>query len=56
VPNQKTVSYTGLANARPKTLAIADRVEPAVEAMSFDVREYLEFELPDSDTVGDWDN
>jgi hypothetical protein len=56
VPYPKRIPYTGLTNACPKTLAIADRVEAAVEAMSFDVREYLEFELPGSDTVGDWDD
>ncbi len=54
VPNAKGIPYTGLSNARPETLAIADRVKAAVEAMPFDVREYLEFEIPGSDSVGDW--
>jgi arylsulfatase len=43
-----------LSNARPETTAIADRVKAAVESMPFDVREYLEFEIPGSDSVGDW--
>jgi len=54
VPNAKGIPYTGLSNARPETLAIADRVKAVVEAMPFDVREYLEFEIPGSDSVGDW--
>jgi len=56
VPNAKGIPYTGLSNARPETLAIADRVKAAVEAMPFDIREYLEFEIPGSDSVGDWGN
>ena len=54
VPNAKGIPYTGLSNARPETLAIGERVREAVEAMPFDVREYLEFEVPGSDDVGDW--
>jgi arylsulfatase len=54
VPNAKGIPYTGLSNARPETLAIGDRVREAVEAMPFDVREYLEFEIPGSDDVSDW--
>jgi len=56
VPNAKGIPYTGLSNARPETLAIAERVKAAVDAMPFDVREYLEFEVPGSDSVGDWGN
>jgi len=54
VPNAKGIPYTGLSNARPETLAIADRVKAVVEAMPFDIREYLEHEVPGSDSVGDW--
>jgi arylsulfatase len=54
VPNGKGIPYTGLSNARPETLAIADRVKALADAMPFDVREYLEFEIPGSDSVGDW--
>ena len=54
VPNAKGIPYRGLSNARPETLAIADRVQEAVESMPFDVRELLEFEVPGSDDVSDW--
>ncbi|MEE9562760.1 MAG: sulfatase-like hydrolase/transferase [Thermoanaerobaculia bacterium] len=54
VSNGKGIPYTGLSNARPETLAIADRVKKVLEAMPFDVREYLEFEAPGEDSVGDW--
>jgi arylsulfatase len=54
MPNGKGIPYTGLSNARPETRAIADRVRQAVEAMPFDVRELLEFEIPGSDDVSDW--
>jgi arylsulfatase len=52
--NAKGIPYTGLSNARPETQAIATRVKAAVEAMPFDVEEYLEFDVPGSDSVGDW--
>jgi arylsulfatase len=42
------VPYTGLSNARPETRAIADQVQRNVENMPFDVREYIEFEIPGS--------
>jgi len=32
----------------------AKRVKAAVEAMPFDVREYLDFEVPGGDVEGDW--
>ena len=54
MPNAEGIPYTGLSNARPETLAIGERVRAAVEAMPFDVREYLAFENPGSDDVGDW--
>jgi len=54
VPNAKGIPYTGLANARPETRAIAERVRKNIDMMPFDVREFLEFEIPGSDSVGDW--
>jgi hypothetical protein len=43
-----------LSNARPETKAIGDRVKAVADSMPFDIREYLEFEIPGSDSVGDW--
>ena len=54
VSNGKGIPYTGLSNARPETKAIGDRVKAVVDSMPFDVREYLEFEIPGGDSVGDW--
>ncbi len=54
VDNGKGIPYTGLSNARPETKAIADRVKAVVDSMPFDVKEYLKFDLPGSDSVGDW--
>jgi arylsulfatase len=54
VSNAKGIPYTGLSNARPETKAIGDRVKAVVENMPFDVTEYLEFEIPGSDSIGDW--
>ncbi|RLA39098.1 MAG: sulfatase, partial [Gammaproteobacteria bacterium] len=48
------VPYTGLSNARPETVAIGERIRREVDAMPFDVEEYLEFEVPGDDSVGDW--
>lgn len=53
-PNAHGIPYTGLSNARPETKAIAERVKRAMENMPFDVKEYLEFDAPGSDSVGDW--
>ena len=54
MPNGKGIPYTGLSNARPETKAISDRVRAVVDAMPFEVEDLLEFELPGSDSVGDW--
>lgn len=54
VENGKGIPYTGLANARPETRAIADRVKATIDSMPFDAEEYLEFDIPGSDAVGDW--
>ena len=53
-PNAKGIPYTGLSNARPETKAIEERVKQNLENMPFDLKEYLEFEVPGSDSVGDW--
>jgi arylsulfatase len=54
VSNAKGIPYTGLSNARPETKAIGDRVKAVAASMPFDVKEYLEFEIPGGDSVGDW--
>jgi arylsulfatase len=54
VSNAKGIPYTGLSNARPETKAIGDRVKAVADSMPFNVKEYLEFEIPGSDSVGDW--
>ena len=53
-PNAHGIPYTGLSNARPETKAIAERVKRNMENMPFDLKEYLEFDVPGSDSVGDW--
>ena len=52
--NAKGIPYTGLSNARPETLAIRERVNAYMKKMPFDIKEYLEHEIPGSDKVGDW--
>jgi arylsulfatase len=54
VPKAHGMPYTGLSNARPETRAIADRVKRDIENMPFDIREYLEFDIPGTDSDGDW--
>ena len=54
MPNGKGIPYTGLSNARPETLAIAERVRANVKNMPFELKEYPEFDVPGSDAVGDW--
>ena len=54
VPNAKGIPYTGLSNARPETKAIAGRIKRDIINMPFDVKEYLEFDIPGSDSIGDW--
>ncbi|RLD97600.1 MAG: sulfatase, partial [Bacteroidetes bacterium] len=54
--NGKGIPYTGLSNARPETKAIGERVKAYMKNMPFDIKEYLEFEMPGSDEVGDWGN
>jgi arylsulfatase len=53
-PNAKGIPYTGLSNARPETKAIGDVVKRNIENMPFDVREYIEFEVPGSKLDPDW--
>ncbi|MHC4573321.1 MAG: hypothetical protein ACYS76_04200 [Planctomycetota bacterium] len=54
VPKAHGIPYTGLSNARPETKAIADRVKRNMKNMPFDVKEYLQFDVPGTDSVGDW--
>ncbi|MHC4942802.1 MAG: sulfatase-like hydrolase/transferase [Planctomycetota bacterium] len=54
VPKAHGIPYTGLSNARPETRAIADRVKRDMKNMPFDLKEYLEFDLPGTDSDGDW--
>ncbi|WP_299587465.1 sulfatase-like hydrolase/transferase [uncultured Microbulbifer sp.] len=54
VPSGTGIPYTGLANARPETKAIGQRVRAVVDEMPFSIEEYLEFEIPGADKVGDW--
>ena len=42
------IPYTGLLNARPETQAIADMVKRNIKNMPFDVKEYINFTIPDS--------
>ncbi len=53
-PNAKGIPYTGLSNARPETKAIEKRLKKNLENMPFDIKEFLEHEIPGSDSVGDW--
>ncbi|MHC4368502.1 MAG: sulfatase-like hydrolase/transferase, partial [Planctomycetota bacterium] len=54
VPKAHGIPYTGLSNARPETRAIADRVKRNMINMPFDLKEYLEFDIPGTDSDGDW--
>ena len=54
VKNGRGIPYTGLSNARPETVAIGKRVKALLDQVPFDQDEYLEFDLPGSDNVGDW--
>ena len=54
VPNAKGIPLTGLSNARPETKAIAERIKKTIKAMPFDVKDYVEIELPWSNVDGDW--
>jgi len=42
------IPYAGLSNARPETKAIADQVKRNIKNMPFDVKKYIEFEIPGS--------
>jgi arylsulfatase len=54
MPAAHGIPYTGLSNARPETRAIGERIKRELKAMPFDVEEYLEFDIPGSDSQGDW--
>lgn len=51
MPNAKGIPYIGLSNLRQEIKAIVERV---VENVPFNVKEYLKFNVPGSDSVGDW--
>jgi len=53
-PNAKGIPLTGLSNARPETKAIGEMVKRYIEEMPFDMKEYLEFEVPGGDADFDW--
>lgn len=42
------VPYTGLSNIRPETEAIGERMRRRINRLPFDIREYLELEIPGS--------
>jgi arylsulfatase len=42
------IPYTGLSNARPETKAIGDDMKRNIQSLPFDVKEYIEFEIPGS--------
>jgi len=42
------VPYTGLSNARPETKAIGDQMMRNIKNLPFDVKEYIEFQIPGS--------
>jgi len=54
VPKAHGIPYTGLSNARPETRAIADRVKRDMKNMPFDIEEYMKFDIPGTDSDGDW--
>lgn len=54
LPSGRGIPYTGLANARPETKAIGQRVRAVIDEMPFSLEEYLEFQIPGADKVGDW--
>jgi arylsulfatase len=53
-PNAKGIPYTGLSNARPETRAIGERIKKNIEGMPFNVREYIEFQVPGGKADPDW--
>lgn len=55
MPNAKGVPLTGLQNARPETKRIYETVKRNLEEMPFDVKEYLEVDLP-AKIDPDWGN
>ena len=52
--NAKGIPLTGLSNARPETKAIAETIKRTLEAMPFDVEDYIEIDMPWSQAEGDW--
>jgi arylsulfatase len=54
VPNAKGIPLTGLSNARPETKAIGEMVRKNIKAMPFDVKDYIEMDMPWGDVDPDW--
>jgi arylsulfatase len=54
MPNGKGIPLTGLSNARPETKAIGEMIKKNLKAMPFDVKDYIEMEMPWSDADPDW--
>ncbi|MEM7224543.1 MAG: sulfatase-like hydrolase/transferase, partial [Pseudomonadota bacterium] len=53
-PNARGIPLTGLANARPETIAIGEMVKRNLEGLPFSVQEYLQHEPPNVLRDFDW--
>ena len=53
-PNARGIPLTGLANARPETVAIGEMVKRNLEGLPFSVQEYLQHEPPTILRDFDW--
>ena len=42
------IPYTGISNARPETKEIGQQMKRNIQELPFDVREYIELEIPGS--------
>jgi hypothetical protein len=47
VANATGIPLTGIENARPETIRIGEVVKRNLEAMPFDIDDYLDYELPE---------
>ncbi len=55
-PNARGIPLTGLSNARPETLAIAERLRGNLQGLPITVQEFVEHELPIDIGEIDWGN
>ena len=53
-PNARGIPLTGLSNARPETLAIADRIKRNLEELPFSIQDFIKKEPPAILTDFDW--